>query len=289
MAMGSWNQHRNSSEPLISTHGTREEAHSAAAPYNAHPQEEHHAGNPQDSDGDAAETAKKEKESRLRRYLFGGFILNVSLWVLLAAESIWPSSFKIYQWIFLGYWALGVAVVILGMLVSWSKIESKIEGPGRLAGEHQYSNLYCRMCMKLTLLVIDGIDCGNALICWNLTLAYLLTGALPAYYHHPTWELSTQYNTTLNAPGFSIVGGYEDSAMAAMYDSNRCTFPQYDKPCEETTWPSKSASFSLAHYGPDLSAFHLDAPNITFDNTWDDLVLQINVSCKLYFLKSFDD
>jgi len=81
-------------------------------------------------------------------------------------------------------------------------------------------------------------------------------------------------------PGFSIIGGYNDAAMATTHDTNRCTFPKYDELCKTPT----SQNFSLSYYGPDLKAFHLDTSGMTFGNSWDDLVLQVNVSCMFVWL-----
>jgi hypothetical protein len=110
---------------------------------------------------------------------------------------------------------------------------------------------------------------------------YIYAGAFHDFYDSPNWKLSTAYNTSVAMPGFAVVDGYNDAAMAKMTNrTTRCTFPSWDQPCRG--WNQDMVNLSLSHYGQ-LSAYTLDTADKavqSFNSTWNDLVLQIGVNCK---------
>jgi len=108
-------------------------------------------------------------------------------------------------------------------------------------------------------------------------------GAMVEWYYDAEWEFKTYYNTTLTAPGFSILGGYADAAMANALTANSCTFPTDNMTCN-SAWPTDASDLTLEFYG-DLDAFQFNATDdstLTFNETWYDLVLQVNVNCKCH-------
>ena len=109
------------------------------------------------------------------------------------------------------------------------------------------------------------------MLCFVCVIAYVYSGAFYQYYKNPDWEFKTQYNTTLTAPGFSIIGGYSDAAMANAMTGNSCTFPTYNMTCN-SAWPADSSNLTLGYYG-DLDAFNFNATGnstLVFNETWYD-------------------
>jgi len=115
-------------------------------------------------------------------------------------------------------------------------------------------------------------------------MAYMYTGAFPQYYDQPKWDLDTQYSSTIAAPGFSVIGGYGDSAMATLNNNSwsSCTFPTGEQ-CATNAWPRFALPLSLDWYGNKMGQYIFNASvdsSIAFTDPWNDLVLQVPVKCK---------
>lgn len=150
-------------------------------------------------------------------------------------------------------------------------------------------------------------NCTNfciALMSFFFTLLYIVAGAFPQFYTRPEWHFGAYYTQTLTVPGFAIVGGDYDAAMANMIGGHSCTFPSNDTTCNSawqfspseltldhpsndtryySAWPSSPSELTPEHYGElEILQFNAMGSSFVFNESWYELSLQTIVNCKLF-------